>query len=115
MKKLLIIAVSLLISGVSVAHEGKHINKEKTVKVTIGEDGFKPSQIDGKKGDNIILLVTRTTDKTCMTELKNINGKGQTKLPLNKEVQYKVGLLDKAGEIKILCGMDMKAGVIKVL
>ena len=60
------------------------------------------------------LIITRKTDKTCMTELKNINGKGKTELPLNKEVRFTVGRLDKTGEIKLLCGMSMKAGVISV-
>lgn len=120
MKKLFVIIASLLAAGASFAHEGKHTAhkksaKEKTVKVTISEDGFKPAQIEGQKGEDLVLLVTRTTDKTCMTELKNVNGKGETKLPLNKEVRFQVGHLDKSGDIKLLCGMDMKAGIVKVL
>ncbi len=120
MKKLIVIITSILAAGASFAGEGnraaqKKSTKEKAVKVTISEDGFKPSQIEGQKGENLVLLVTRTTDKTCMTELKNVNGNGETKLPLNKEVRYQVGQLDKAGEIKLLCGMNMKAGIVKVL
>lgn len=115
MRKIFVVIALFLASGFSQAHEGKHPGKEKTIKVSIGEDGFKPAQIEVKQGENLTLLVTRTTDKTCMTELKNIEGEGKTKLPLNKEVRFALGHLDKSGEIKLLCGMDMKAGVVKVL
>ena len=50
-----------------------------------------------------------------MPELKNVNGTGETKLPLNKEVRFQVGPLNKSGEINLLCGMDMKAGVVEIL
>ncbi len=107
--------ISILVGSAAFAHEGAHLENEKTVKVSISEDGFKPAKIEAKKGETLTLLVTRTTDKTCMTELKNVNGKGETKLPLNKEVRFTIGQLDKTGDIKLLCGMDMKAGVVKVL
>lgn len=114
MKKLLVMGTLLFLGGVSSAQQGKLSFKEKTVKVIISEEGFVPAQIEGKQGDDLVLLVTRTTDKTCVTELKNRNGVGETKLPLNKEVRFRVGPLTKAGEIQLLCGMDMKAGVVKV-
>lgn len=107
MKSLLISL--LLVAGVA------HADSEKVVKVKISEDGFQPAQIEVKKGENLVLMVTRTTDKTCMKELKAVKGTGQTDLPLNKEVRFDVGALEKSGEVKLLCGMDMTAGVVKVL
>lgn len=117
MKKLILILASLGFMSPSFAHshEGKSHGDEKVVKVEINEDGFKPGKIKAKKGEELVLMVTRTTDKTCMKELKNPNGSGQVELPLNKEVRFEVGKLEKAGEVKLLCGMDMTAGVVQVL
>lgn len=112
--KELVIIFSLFISGAVFAHEGEN-HSEKVIKVRIDDSGFKPSRIEAKKGENLVLLVTRTTDKTCTKELKNIGSEGTTQLPLNKEVRFRIGHLERTGEIKILCGMDMTAGVVKVL
>jgi plastocyanin domain-containing protein len=140
MKKTMGIIISLMLGSFIFAHEGSHggshgdvkkeaskqitnkqktavekITSQKTVKVEISEDGFKPANIKVNKGEDLVLLVTRKTDKTCMKELKNLDGSGQVKLPLNKEVKFEVGSSNKSGDVKILCGMDMTAGVITVL
>lgn len=117
MKKLIVILASLGFVSTSFAHnhEEKNHESEKVIKVEINEDGFKPEKIKVEKGEELVLMVTRTTDKTCMKELKKPNGSGEVKLPLNKEVKFEVGKLEESGEIQILCGMDMKAGVVQVL
>jgi plastocyanin domain-containing protein len=116
MKKFICVITSLILGSSACA---KEITNKKTmqkkVKVEISEDGFKPAKIDAKKGEDLVLLVTRKTDKTCLKELKTINGSGEVKLPLNKEVEFKVGKLNTAGDVKLLCGMDMTAGIITVL
>lgn len=116
MKNLLFVVIGVILGASAYAHEGSHESvKEKTVKVEISEAGFKPAKIKAHKGEELVLLVTRKTDKTCMMALKKVDGSGQVKLPLNKETRFNVGQLNKVGEIKLLCGMDMKAGVVSVL
>ena len=116
MKKILVVITSLALGASSLASDGSYEkDKQKIVKVEISEDGFKPAKIKAQKGEKLVLLVTRKTDKTCMKELKKIDGSGQVKLPLNKEIRFNLGQLNKAGEIKLLCGMGMKAGVIAVM
>lgn len=110
-------AMIVLFGSMAMFYSQGGLTKEstKTVHVIIDEEGMKPSEIRGVKGQELILLVTRKTDKTCVTSLKNVNGVGETSLPMNKEVRFVVGKLEKSGEIQLLCGMDMKSGVIQVL
>ena len=110
MKKMAIAIGFLLFAGNVFATD----MQTKKVKVEIGDQGFKPAQIEVKKGENLILMITRTTDSTCVKELKNASGSKQVELPLNKEVKFEFGQLDKPGKVKILCGMDMTAGVVAV-
>ena len=92
----------------------KATGSENIVNVTIGKDGFKPNPITIKQGHELTLLVKRTTKKTCMTNLKNpISGK-LVEMPLDKEVRFKIGKFDSKKTVKLLCGMDMKAGVIQI-
>ncbi len=115
MKKIIILLSMVALSSPLFAKETtKKVNTEKTINVEIGKKGFVPSSIEVKKGQNLTLNVKRTTNKTCMTELKNpING-SVVKLPLDKEVVFKVGTFKDEKTVKILCGMGMKAGVIIV-
>jgi plastocyanin domain-containing protein len=105
-------------SGHEHKHEHTQKNKqsaEKSVKVEIGKKGFNPeSPLNFKPNENIVLNITRTTKKTCMTELRHPKTGKLVDLPMNKEVRFDVGTYDKPTEIKLLCGMKMKAGVIHV-
>jgi len=88
---------------------------EKTVKVEIGKKGFKPqTPLNFKPNENIVLNITRTTKKTCMTELRHPKTGKLVNLPMNKEVKFGIGSYNKPTEIKLLCGMKMEAGVIHV-
>jgi plastocyanin domain-containing protein len=89
--------------------------KQNIVKVEISEDGFIPAKINVQKGEDLVLLITRKTNNTCVKELKTANQANEVPLPLNKEVEFKVGKLDKTGDVKLLCGMNMTAGVITVM
>ncbi len=117
--KNLVVILSVLIGSVSMADQSgekvyKHHN-QKAVKVEIGKKGFQSKQpLKFKAGELIVLDITRTTKKTCMTELKHPKTGKLVDLPLNKEVRFEVGSYDKSKKIDLLCGMDMKAGVIHV-
>ena len=122
MKKTIItLAVFLLTATAYAGHGGDmdHSNHkqmiEKAVKVKIGKKGFKPqTPLHFKPNENIVLNITRTTKKTCMTELKHPKTGKMVNLPLNKEVRFDIGSYEKPTEVKLLCGMKMKAGVIHV-
>lgn len=92
-----------------------HKKTERVVKVEIGKKGFKPaSPLNFKPNENIVLNITRTTDKTCMKSLKHPKTGKLVKLPMNKEVRFEIGEYAKEQEVKLLCGMGMKAGVVYV-
>ncbi len=121
MKFILAAVITLGLSSVSLAdHSGdeKHSHHKKTervIKVEIGKKGFKPAApLHFKPKENIVLNITRTSDKTCMKSLKHPRTGALIKLPMNKEVRFEIGEYAKEQEIKLLCGMGMKAGVIYV-
>lgn len=121
MKYIFLTIITLGLSSVSLAdHSGgeKHSHHKKTervVKVEIGKKGFKPAApLKFKPKENIVLNITRTTDKTCMKSLKHPKTGKLVKLPMNKQVRFEIGEYAKAQDIKLLCGMGMKAGVIHV-
>jgi plastocyanin domain-containing protein len=87
--------------------------KGTTVEVKVTGDGWVPDKIPAKAGEPLTLVITRTTDKTCATEIVVKDYKINTKLPLNKAVTVKF-TPTKAGEVKFACGMDMITGVIVV-
>ena len=92
-------------------HQG---TKAKVIDVEIGKKGFQPNPIKVSKGENLVLMVNRTTDKTCMTALKHPKTGKLTKFPLNKKTKFEVGSFSEAKKVDLLCGMDMKAGVIHI-
>ena len=98
--------------------EGEHSHHKKTervVKVEIGSKGFQAvTPLNFQPKENIVLNITRTTDKTCMKSLKHPKTGKLIKLPINKEVRFEIGEYSKPQEVKLLCGMGMKAGVISV-
>ena len=122
MKKTIISITVFLFTATAFAGHGgdmdhsKHKQMiEKTVKVEIGKKGFKPqTPLNFKPNENIVLNITRTTKKTCMTELRHPKTGKLVNLPMNKEVKFGIGSYNKPTEIKLLCGMKMEAGVIHV-
>lgn len=80
-----------------------------TLKVT--EGGFEPPNLQVTAGRPIELVVTRTTDKTCGTEIV-VGSSGQhAALPLNTPVTLRIPAMSK-GELEIACGMAMLKGKV---
>jgi plastocyanin domain-containing protein len=83
------------------------------VSIQVTEKGFEPEIVTVQAGQPVTLLVKRTTDATCATELvmkeENIN----QKLPLNEEVAITF-TPKKAGDLVYACGMDMYKGTVRV-
>lgn len=86
----------------------------RTVALSVTEKGYEPSPVSLRKGEPVKLVVTRTTDKTCATELiledYNINAA----LPLNQPVEIAF-TPEKSGKLVYGCAMGkMISGVFMV-
>ena len=78
---------------------------ERTVEIKVTDDGFVPSPITLKKGEPVLLKVTRTTDATCATDFVLDEAKINEKLPLNQTVSIRF-TPEQTGELKYGCAMD---------
>jgi hypothetical protein len=81
------------------AHKG-------TIAVTVGDEGFMPSRIALKRGEKSTLRFTRTSDKTCATEVVFPELGIKKSLPLNQPVDIDVPV-DRARTLTFQCGMGM--------
>lgn len=83
------------------------------VAITVTEKGFEPEVVTVSAGKPVTLVVTRTTAKTCATELvMPAHGINQP-LPLGQAVEITF-TPDKAGELTYACAMDMYKGKVVV-
>lgn len=98
---------------IAVADAKKAATKPKVVQVSVTSNGFEPAEIKTKKGEPLRLIITRTTDKTCATEVVVKDLGINKKLPLNEAVTVDL-TPKKNGELRYACSMDMIAGVIVV-
>lgn len=84
------------------------------VSMTVTDKGFEPQDLRVKKGEPVVLTITRTSDATCATEIVIDEHDVKTELPLNKAVTVKF-TPKKSGELKYGCGMQkMIGGVIRI-
>jgi plastocyanin domain-containing protein len=110
-------AIRRLVLGSAVALAGAPAlagPKGLTVDMKVTEKGFEPGSVKVKKGEPVTLVITRTTDKTCATEILIDETSVNTKLPLNKAVKVSF-TPKKSGELKYGCAMGkMIGGVLTV-
>ncbi len=78
----------------------------RTVSMEVTEAGFVPNTIAVKKGDPLLLKVTRTTDKTCATEILIEGTEINVPLPLGQQVEVAF-TPTKDGKIAYGCAMGM--------
>lgn len=85
------------------------------IAVTAGQSGFSPNQVSLPMGKTTTLVFTRTTERTCATEvvLPELDI-GPVTLPLNEPVEITVTPTD-TGQFTFACGMDMHRGSLVVL
>ncbi len=83
------------------------------VKITVTKNGFEPFQVRAWKGVPLTLVVTRTTDETCATEVVLPEYGIDQKLPLNQAVTITF-TPTRAGQVRYACAMNMFQGVIDV-
>ncbi|MGH7682394.1 MAG: cupredoxin domain-containing protein [Candidatus Eiseniibacteriota bacterium] len=82
----------------------------REIKVSVTEKGFEPSEIHVKRGETVVLEITRQTDITCATEVVIGDGGTPTPLPLNKAVLVPIGRVNAT--TKFACGMNMYTGTV---
>jgi plastocyanin domain-containing protein len=86
----------------------------RTVALTVTEKGYEPSPMKLAKDVPVKLVVTRTTDHTCATEVVLEEHGVNTPLPLNTPVEIKF-TPSKSGELRYGCAMGkMISGVFLV-
>jgi len=108
------LVAAVVITGA--AADGNKKTSPRRIDITVTENGFEPSKVTVKQGEEVTLAFKRTTDKTCATEVVlHVNEKDtvEKQLPLNEVVPVTV-TFSKAGELGYACGMNMYKGVIVV-
>ncbi len=83
------------------------------VKITVTRNGYEPWRVRAWKGVPLTLVVTRTTDETCATEVVLPEYGIDRKLPLNEPITITF-TPTKDGEVRYHCAMNMFQGVIDV-
>jgi plastocyanin domain-containing protein len=85
----------------------------RRIEITAGPEGYKPSAIEAKKGESLVLRFTRTTKGECLAQVEFPEQKIKKDLPLNTPVEIGIKA-DKEGKIPFQCGMAMVFGSINV-
>ncbi len=83
------------------------------VRITVTKNGYEPWRVRAWKGVPLTLVVTRTTDQTCATEVVLPEYGIDRKLPLNEPVTITFTPA-REGELRYSCAMRMFQGVIDV-
>lgn len=86
----------------------------RTVTLTVTEKGYEPSPLQLKKDEPVKLVVTRTTEQTCATEIVMKEYGINTPLPLNTPVEIAF-TPSKTGTLTYGCAMgQMISGTFMV-
>lgn len=86
----------------------------KRIEIKVTSEGYQPSPLKLKKGEPVVLAVTRTTDETCALDLVMPEYGIKQELPLNQKVEIAF-TPNKTGSLKYGCAMEqMIAGVFIV-
>ncbi len=94
--------------GLAACHTGP-----REVQVKVGVNGFDPWRIEAQAGKPLVLVVTRTTDDTCATEMIIPDAGVKAPLPLGKPVRVEL-LPARTGKLRFSCAMKMFQGEIDV-
>ena len=83
------------------------------VRITVTRNGYEPWRVEARAGVPLTLVVTRTTDETCATELVLPEYGIDRKLPLNEPVTITFTPA-RTGTLRYSCAMKMFQGQIDV-
>jgi plastocyanin domain-containing protein len=107
------IAASLLACALAVAGCRERGAPEGPVRISVGKNGYEPWRIEARAGVPLTLVVTRTTDETCATELVLPEYGIDRKLPLGEPVTITF-TPSRTGTLRYSCAMRMFQGEIEV-
>ena len=107
---IILLGTSLLASAACGKKEQK---PGEPVKITVTRNGYEPWRVRAWRGVPLTLVVTRTTDETCATEVVLPEYGINQKLPLNQAVTITF-TPTREGELRYACAMNMFQGVIDV-
>jgi RND family efflux transporter MFP subunit len=85
----------------------------QSARIAVTEQGFEPAKVAVRAGTPARLVFTRTTDKTCGTEVVVPSLGIKRTLPLNQPVTIEF-TPENAGDIAFACGMNMLKGIVVV-
>lgn len=84
------------------------------LEVTVTSEGFTVKRPQALKvGQRVTLVVTRTTERTCATDIVLKQFGLKKALPLNQPVEVAF-IPQKAGPVRFACAMDMVSGELTV-
>ncbi len=110
MKKTLWLSLAALaLSGTP----GLAAGSERMVRIEVNKKGFVPAEVKLKAGEPVRLVVTRTVEKTCATEIVIKDFGIDRPLPLGRPVEIAF-TPRKTGHSRFACSMDMIHGVLVV-
>jgi len=101
----------LAVLGGVLALGGCHRTGPDEVAVKVGVNGFDPWRIEARAGKPLVLVITRTTDETCATEIVIPDAGLNVPLPLGKPVRVELTPA-RAGTLRFSCAMKMFQGEI---
>ena len=100
----------------SAAHADPEKRGVKRIEISVTAKGFAPDNVQVTAAQPVMLVFTRTTDRTCAKRVVIQLGDGkkvEQDLPLDKAVEVAVTFAKK-GELRYSCAMDMISGVITI-
>jgi len=83
------------------------------IHVRATKNGFEPWKVQATRGKPLTLVLTRTTDETCATEIVIPEAGIEKALPLGEPVTITF-TPQRTGELRYSCAMKMFQGVIDV-
>ena len=111
-----IATILLVVAAAVIAGCAKQVEEQTgdgRIAIALTEKGFEPEVVSVSAGKPVTLVVTRTTTKTCATELVLADYAIRRELPLGQAVEITF-TPDKPGELRYACAMDMVAGKVVV-
>jgi plastocyanin domain-containing protein len=85
----------------------------REVAIEAGVNGFAPWRVEARRGEPLVLVVTRTTDDTCATELVIPDAGVDAQLPLGRPVRVEL-TPSRSGTLRFSCARKAFQGQIDV-
>jgi plastocyanin domain-containing protein len=103
-----------LLAALLIAASSTAVAAERRIELSVTSKGFEPTPVHVKKGEKLVLVVTRRTERTCAKEIVFPSTGLKAALPLDKPVELRLTPA-KTGELKYGCAMgQMVSGMLVV-